>query len=157
MRSPRSDAHSYTHNPGLGCAKAHTPATQPPTSTATPVVESASGQIDYAHMRSALLVPLGALIVSVRNKSGTTEGHLANFNAAAERILPLIERDMSTSASALHMEGHPSRDPRRVSGAEAALVRGSVVGAPEEPRRAPDEARVVERHQPLLVGHEGAD
>lgn len=53
-------------------------------------------------MKSALLPSLGGLIVAVRDKSNTAPRHLAEFNAAADKILPVIERDMSINANRLH-------------------------------------------------------
>lgn len=50
-----------------------------------------------------LVHPLGAMIIALRQgDSSMTTGFFAEFNEAADEILPLIERDMSARASLMH-------------------------------------------------------
>lgn len=54
-------------------------------------------------MRVSLTTPLGALIIANREKNPQRAAmHLAEFNQAANGILPQIEGDMSKQANALH-------------------------------------------------------
>lgn len=54
-------------------------------------------------MRTRLLTPLGAMIIAVRgNDRPQAAAHLADFNKVADEQLPVIERDMSRQANALH-------------------------------------------------------
>jgi hypothetical protein len=90
-----------------------------PTRTPRPVVPTttpAPTPVNYLAMRQALLLPLGALIVATRNDSPTRAQHLAAFNAEADKILPVIERDVSPNGNRLHSvivnvrEAAPRRD-----------------------------------------------
>jgi hypothetical protein len=76
------------------------------TGTPAPAGTSASGTtvpgpVDYKALCQPLLLPLGALIVAVRAKTPTTTYWLAEFNRAADKVLPAIEGDQSTNANRL--------------------------------------------------------
>lgn len=59
--------------------------------------------VNYGALRGQLLAPLGALIVATRerNEAGIAR-QLYAFEAAADRVLPAIEGDMSINANRLH-------------------------------------------------------
>lgn len=90
----------------LGCSSAPRAASATPAPTALPTPRSATATPppDYRGMALRLATPLSALIVAVRagNPNQTAAGHLANFNAEADRILPAIEGDTSKPANMLH-------------------------------------------------------
>lgn len=57
---------------------------------------------DYGKLKTELITPLGVLIVATRENSPRIDQRLAEFNAAAERVEPLIAGDMSVNANRLH-------------------------------------------------------
>jgi hypothetical protein len=71
------------------------------TGTSAAAGKSASGPVDYKAICQPLLLPLGALIVAVRGKTPTTTYWLAEFNKAADKVLPVIEGDPSVNATRL--------------------------------------------------------
>lgn len=68
----------------------------PPAATAT-----AAG-VDYLALRTALLTPLGGLIVATRENSPARAGQRAAFDAAADRVGAAIQGDTSVNANRLH-------------------------------------------------------
>lgn len=67
-----------------------------------PAAQTATPVPDYRGLANSLREPLSALIVATRNKSPNAPAWQARFNEAAGRVLPVIERDMSTQANVLH-------------------------------------------------------
>lgn len=53
-------------------------------------------------MRTELLTPLAAYIVATRDRSASAANWRSQFNAAADNVLPKIERDVSTNGNVLH-------------------------------------------------------
>jgi len=74
-----------------------TPATATPTSGATATRKN----VDYKAITQPLLLPLGALIVAVRANTPTTDYWLAQFNKAADTVLPQLQGDTSPAADQL--------------------------------------------------------
>lgn len=73
--------------------------------TVAPAIPTAvpTPQPNYRGMRTSLVIPLGALIVAVRNNNGPqSAAFLAQFNDAAESVLPVIASDTSKPGNALH-------------------------------------------------------
>lgn len=94
-----------------GCA-APTPTALPPTPvpakpTAAPTNTPGA---DYVALRTALLTPLGGLIVATRDQSATRAAQLAAFNSAAETVDRAIAGDMSVNANRLHSAIVNTRD-----------------------------------------------
>lgn len=59
--------------------------------------------VNYTALRMSLLVPLQSLIVAVRsNDAANSARFLADFNTAADTVLPAIAQDMSPNANRLH-------------------------------------------------------
>src|SRR5262249_19767913 len=86
----------------VGCS---TPAPPPPPTltvpTPVPTVAPASRSVDYRAITQPLLLPLGALIVAVRANTPTSDYWFAEFDKAADTVLPAIEGDSSPTATRL--------------------------------------------------------
>jgi hypothetical protein len=76
---------------------------KPPTSTPALRPATATPAPNYREMRTRLTTPLGAMIIALRqNDRSAAAAHLAEFNQEGDRLMPLIESDMSVPASLLH-------------------------------------------------------
>lgn len=101
--TPRAPAAPTTPTPTRTAAPTATPRPAVPTATLTPREPTNTPPPDYRGMRTRLLTPLGAMIIAVRgNNRPQAAAHLANFNHVADEVLPVIERDLSKQANALH-------------------------------------------------------
>lgn len=78
------------------------PASSPRAAAGIAMATARATAAHYAVMRNQLLTPLGALIVATRENSPRQAAVLTAFNAEADQILPVIERDISCNASLLH-------------------------------------------------------
>lgn len=92
----------------LGCS-APQPSAPRPTATATvvqptmtPRPATPTPQPNYRELRNKLANPLSAMIVSIRdNDRSTAAAFLAQFNAAADAMLPILRNDPSDNAALL--------------------------------------------------------
>ena len=72
-----------------------------PTPPARPAPSPTAG-VDYVALRTALLTPLGGLIVATRENSPARAQQRAAFDAAAQTVEAAIQGDTSTNANRLH-------------------------------------------------------
>ncbi len=86
------------------------PTAVPATVVPTAEAPKPTAGTNYVQLRGELLVPLGALIVTLRAKSGREAMHLAAFNEVAARVEPAIAGDMSINANRLHSSIVNTRD-----------------------------------------------
>lgn len=78
------------------------PPTATPASAPTAPAPSPTAGVDYVALRTALLTPLGGLIVATRDDSPTRAAQLAAFESAAAPVDAAIRGDTSTNANRLH-------------------------------------------------------
>lgn len=83
--------------------------TRAPAPTATTAPSPTAGA-DYAALRTALLTPLGGLIVATRDNSPTRAQQRAAFEAAAVQVDAAIAGDTSVNANRLHAAIVNTRD-----------------------------------------------
>jgi hypothetical protein len=85
-------------------------ATRPPTA----VPATATPSPDYRAMRSKIEGPLASMIVALRaGDHGNAAAFYAQFNAAADEIMPKLDLDVSYNGNLLHstivnVRGHPN-------------------------------------------------
>lgn len=97
----------------LACAPP-APTAPPPTATPAPIptkpAPSPTAGADYVALRTALLTPLGGLIVATRDNSPTRPQQRAAFDAAAQTVEATISGDTSVNANRLHSAIANARD-----------------------------------------------